>query len=197
MERKIGTIKLNTIRSGYWGREKSSAVKILGMENRNGDGPPSTSSGADHTQRSQLVVVSEADRRAAPPDKGHHSGVEEAEAGHHMGPRKDDAGVGSLQSEDAGECDVHIHRGHSSPGGWEWAIVHGSDPGDCIHGVRRTFGRIHPWEGRAGEGSETDTGHGRDALHRVGSGVDQMGIHLRVPGRVAPLHPQRMSRVSL
>lgn len=167
------------------------------MENRNGDGPPSTSSGGDHTQRNQLVAACEVDRRAAPPDMGHHSGAEEAEPGHHRDPRKDDAEAGSLLCEDAGECDVRIHRVHSSLGGWGWATVHGNDPGDCIHVARGTFCRIHPREGRAGEGSETDMGHGRDALRRVGSGGYQMGIHLQVPGRAAPLHPQRMSRVSL
>lgn len=130
----------------------------------------STSSGDAHTQRSHLEVGNGVVRRAVPPDKGHRSGAEGAEAGHHRGPRRDGGEVHSLPSGDAEACGVHSHRGHSSLGAWGRASVHDSVPGGCIHGAWGTFGRIHPWVGRAGVGSETGTGHGRDGLHGSGSG---------------------------
>lgn len=130
----------------------------------------STSSGDAHTQHNHLGVGSGVVHRAAPPDKGHRSGAEGAEAGHHRGPRTDGGEAHSLPSGDAAACGVRSHRGHSSLGAWGRASVHDSVPGGCIHGAWGTFGRIHPWVGRAGVGSETGTGHGRDGLHGSGSG---------------------------
>lgn len=135
-----------------------------------------TSNGDAHTQRSHLGLGSGVVHRAAPPDKGHRSGAEGAEAAHHRDPRMDGGEAHSLPSGDVGGCGVRSRRGHSSLGAWGQASVHDSVPGGCIHGAWGTFGRIHPWVGRAGVGSETGTGHGRDDLHGSESGEnDEMG----------------------
>lgn len=140
---------------------------------------PSTSSVDAHMRRSHFEEENEDDHTVAPLDRDHRSGAAGAEGpGHHRGPRRDDGEAGSPPSGVVGACGVHSHRGHSSLGAWERATVHDSGPGDCIHGARGTFGRIHPWEDRAGVESETGRGPGRDGLHGFG-------------------YPQRRSRESL
>jgi hypothetical protein len=132
---------------------------------------PSTSSVDAHMRRSHFEEENEDGHTAAPLDRDHRSGAAGAEGpGHHRGPRRDDGEAGSPPSGVVGACGVHSHRGHSSLGAWERATVHDSGPGDCIHGAQGTFGRIHPWEDRAGVESETGTGPGRDGLHGFGSG---------------------------
>lgn len=131
---------------------------------------PSTSIVDAHTRRSHFEEGNGDGHMAAPLDRDHRSGAAGAEGGHHRGPRTDDVEAGSPPSGVAGVCGVHSHRGHSSLGAWERATVHDSGPGDCIHGAQGTFGRIHPWEDRAGVGSETGMGPGRDGLHGFGSG---------------------------
>lgn len=96
--------------------------------------------------------------------------MEEVEAGHHRGPRRDDVGEGNLPSEGEGECDVHIHRGRNTRAEAGWVTVHDNGPGGCILEEPGTFGHIHPWEGMADVGNETDMGPGRDGLHDSVSG---------------------------
>jgi hypothetical protein len=129
----------------------------------------STSSADAHIQRTHPEEGTAGDHTAGLLDKGHRSGAVAAEAGHHRGPRMDDGEGDSLPSGDAGACGVHSHRGHSSLRAWERVIVHDSAPGDCIHGAQGTFGRSHPWEDRAGVGSETGMAPGRDGLQSSGS----------------------------
>lgn len=125
-----------------------------------------------HTQHTLLWAANEDGHRGPwPLDMDHHSGAGEEEAGHHMGPHRDDAAVGSLPSEDAGECDVHIHHVRSTLDESEWVTVHDSGPGGCILEEPGTFGHIHPWGGMVDAGNETGTDLEGDGLHGSGSGT--------------------------
>lgn len=79
--------------------------------------------------------------------------------GHRRGHRRDDAGEGSLPSEDEEECGVRIHPGHNSPSGLGWESVPDSEPGGCSHAAQGTAGHTHPWAGNSDEGTEIGTGH--------------------------------------
>lgn len=124
---------------------------------------------AVRTPRSHCEEESGDDRRPVPLDMGHHKGAEEAGAGHHRDRRRVDVEAGNPPSEAVGECGVHSHL-HSILCGRELGTVHGSDPGDCIHGAQGTFARSHPWEGKADEGNGTCRDRGRDVLRGSGSG---------------------------
>lgn len=123
---------------------KSSAVTHLMDRKGRKRHRPVTSSGDDHTQRSRLEAGCGDAHRAAPLDRGHHSGVEGEGAGHHRDPRRDGVGVGSPQCVAEVVFAVHSHHGRSNPGGEEWVTVPDSDPGGCIHEVQGIFGHSHP-----------------------------------------------------
>lgn len=126
----------------------------------------------DHTPRSHCEEESGDDRRPVRLDMGHHKDAEEAEAERerHKDHRRVDVEAGNPPSEAAGECDVHSHL-HSTLGGRGLGTVHGSDPGDYIHGAQGIFARNHPWEDRADEGNGTGRDHGKDGLLGSGSGT--------------------------
>ena len=103
-----------------------------------------TNSADGRTEHSHCEEENEADRRAAPLDKGHHNGAEEVEAERHRDHHMDDVEAGSPPSEAEGEYVGHSRPGHSNPCAWGSVTVHDSGPGGYIHGEQGTFGRIHP-----------------------------------------------------
>ena len=164
MEKDAGNHKIQYDTWRVSGRKQSSAVTSRGKDVAS----PFTSSVGAHRPRIHCVGECEAGRRLAPRGKGHHTGAEGVEAGHHRGHRRLDGEVGSPRSGAAGVYGVHSHL-HSTLGGRGWVTVHGSGPGGCIHAAQGICARNHPWEGTAGEENGPGS-HGMDGLHSSGSG---------------------------